>query len=403
MNELKFNSIVLKNDDETEEQYKYRLCSNKADYDITWQDIADLIETQCGLSRSEAYYRKWYKAIKEVYVEDDKPDSPSETSTIEDKLIELQKQKMKLSDERVQNNAILRRLSREETLKEIAKECVANLKELPLLENRLDLDEFITSQNCGILCLSDWHYGMDFSLFNNVYNTSIAAKRLNKLLDEVQRYIITDDLKELYVLNLGDLISGRIHLTLRLQSRIDTITQTMEVCELLSDFLHKLSANVKIHYYDCLDNHSRVEPNKKDSLNLESFARLIPWWLRERLQGDIKENRVEIHDNEYDWETITFNCNGFRMAGVHGHEYKPTQIIDNLSLYTHETYDLVLTSHTHHFSCEEKNETIIVCNGSMMGTDDYARKLHLSSTPSQNLIIVTPDNVIESIHRIILW
>ena len=69
---------------------------------------------------------------------------------------------------------------------------------------------------------------------------------------------------------------------------------------------------------------------------------------------------------------------------------------------THEHYDLVLTAHLHHFSADEQNETLVVSNGSLMGTDTYAANLRLSSKASQNLIIVTDDSVAEAIYRIVL-
>lgn len=54
----------------------------------------------------------------------------------------------------------------------------------------------------------------------------------------------------------------------------------------------------------------------------------------------------------------------------------------------------------HHFQADEKNRTIALGNGTLMGTDTYAQKLRLSSTPSQNLIIASKDNVTECIYRI---
>ena len=101
-------------------------------------------------------------------------------------------------------------------------------------------------------------------------------------------------------------------------------------------------------------------------------------------------------------DIITFNCNGFRVAGVHGDRDKPTKVIGNISRLTKEHFDLVLTAHLHHFSCDEQNRTLVISNGSLMGTDNYAESLRLDSAPSQNIIIVTEDNVAETIHRVIL-
>ena len=153
----------------------------------------------------------------------------------------------------------------------------------------------------------------------------------------------------------------------------------------------------EIHYYDCLDNHSRLEPNKKDAMDLESLARVIPWYLKERIGG-----KVIIHENEFDEGIISFKCHGYEICGVHGDHDKPSAVVDNMCLMTHRHYDMVLTAHLHHFSADEKNETVVVSNGSLMGTDTYAKNLRLSSKASQNLIIVGDNSVCECIYRIIL-
>jgi hypothetical protein len=71
-------------------------------------------------------------------------------------------------------------------------------------------------------------------------------------------------------------------------------------------------------------------------------------------------------------------------------------------MMTEQHYDMLLIAHEHHFQCNEKNKTIALGNGTLMGTDGYAQKLRLSSTPSQNFIVVTKENVTECIYRIIL-
>ena len=50
-----------------------------------------------------------------------------------------------------------------------------------------------------------------------------------------------NDVNKLHVVNLSDLISGYIHLTLRLQNRYDVITQVMDIAEILAEFLNNLS------------------------------------------------------------------------------------------------------------------------------------------------------------------
>ena len=111
---------------------------------------------------------------------------------------------------------------------------------------------------------------------------------------------------------------------------------------------------------------------------------------------------IDYIENTYGDDIIDFELKGHKIIGVHGHKDKPTKVIDNLSMLTHNHYDLVLTAHLHHFSAEEKNDTLCISNSSLMGTDQFAQDLRMDSKPSQNLIIVSNDNVAKEIVRILL-
>lgn len=169
---------------------------------------------------------------------------------------------------------------------------------------------------------------------------------------------------------------------------------------MLAQFLTNLSQDFLIDYYDTLDNHSRIEPDKGDSLHLESMVRVITWYLEQRLRDN---PRIAIHnDNHYGKDIATFTVLGHEVIGVHGDKEKPHHLVEALSLFTKKHYDLVLTAHMHHFSADEKNETLVVANASLMGTDEYARDLRLNSKPSQNLIVASEDNVLAALYRIVL-
>ena len=200
-------------------------------------------------------------------------------------------------------------------------------------------------------------------------------------------------------MNLSDLIAGRIHQTIRLQSRIDVISQTMQVSELLAEFIANLAEHFEIEYYDCLDNHSRLEPNKKEARDLESLTRITKWYLKERF---INNSHVHVNDNIISEDIITFDVCGHKVIATHGHKDKSNKVIDNLSLFTQDHYDLVLSAHEHHFSADEKNNTLRFSSGTLMGSDDYSENLRLTSTPSQLLIVASEDNITEYVCRIIV-
>lgn len=381
---------------ESDEDYKIRICSYRIPDRLKWDEIADIINEELDLNYTESKYRKEYATYLKGYNDRDKEEAISpEISDLIAAKIELQKEKVKLSDERVQTNAYIRQLAREETIKEIA-QTVANQmndkKMLPIYQKTSK-----SGDKEAILEISDWHYGIECENYWNKYNPEIAKERVAKLRDKAIEYCRINNVRKIHVVNLADLIAGRIRLGLRLESRFDVITQTIEVSEILAEFLTALTEHVEVEYYDCLDNHSRLEPNKKDAMDLESLARIIPWYLKTRLG-----NRVHINDNTIDPDIITFEAMGYNIIGVHGDKDKPATVVDHLTVFTHQHYDLMLTAHLHHFSAEEKNETVVVSNGSLMGTDTFAKNLRLSSKPTQNLIIVSEDSPCEIIYRIVL-
>lgn len=305
---------------------------------------------------------------------------------------------MKLSDLVTQNNAIYRSISREQTLKDIAVEVANIIGEKKLLNHPNIIRTASNTNKEGILLLSDWHFGLEFDNFINSYSPSISKQRISNLLCSVITYCEKHHISKLNVCILGDLISGNIHLPLRIQSRVDVITQTMTVAEILSEFINELSNYCHIDVYSCTDNHSRVDSNKKESLQIESFARFIPWYLKARL---IDNANVNIKENAYGLDIINFTCLGFNVCGVHGHKDSTDKIVNNLSHITQQHFDLVLTAHLHSFAVME-DDTVVIRNGSLMGTDDYAIDLRKRAKPSQTLLIVSADEILYDIKKLSL-
>lgn len=381
-------------EDETENEYINRICSLKTKNQITlsWRMLADFLNEQLEMNRSEKWYRThYYNGDFEINIENP---SPEETM-----LMKIGKLKVKAADERNQARAYIRRLAREETLKEIAANYASELKDSKPLLTTSNLQFIEDSENSGILLISDWHYGMTCDNYWNKFDPEICRSRVSQLQKKTIELIHQENIHELTVLNLSDLIAGRIHSQIRIESRYNAVQQTMQVAEILAEFLTNLSAHCNIQYYDCLDNHSRVEPDKNDSLDLESFVLMIPWYLKARLQGN---THVYINGNEFGPDIITCTVAGHNIIGVHGHDDSPATVLDKLSLMTHRHYELMCLAHRHHFQCDEQHQTLIVSNASLMGVDSHAEKHRLTSYPSQTFIKSTRENVCESIYRIVL-
>lgn len=382
-------------DNETEDEYVIRICGLKEKKGLYWDEIANILNKALDYNYTESRYRKIYAAYKKGIVDAIEGEPNEEVNELIQKRIELQKEKVKLSDERIQANAYIRQLAREETIKEIASQFAKDMNDKKIL--RGVQPSYSREANAAILQLSDIHYGMVVDNYWNKYNPDIAADKIAQLRDKVIKHCEFHGVTDLYVTELGDAVAGRIHETIKLQSRFDVITQVMEISEIIAELLTEFSKHFRVHYYCCLDNHSRLEPNKKNALDLESLARIIPWYLKERVGSFI-----EINDNKYGEDIITFRCKGFNIAGCHGDKDSPIKVVDNLSMMTRENYDMILTAHLHHFSADEKNFTLVISNPSILSTDDYAKHLRLSSKSAQNLIIVSDENVMECLYRIVL-
>jgi len=374
-----------------------RICSLKYDLGLTWDETADIINDELGKTYDESTYRKKYqKWLKDF----DKSQSVIQESdddkySISDDLIEFKKERIKLRDERTQFSALISTQAREEMMYEIALECAKRIgKNKPL--NFSTPHKYKPSKREGIVAIGDWHYGIEINEYWNKFNTKICRNRVKKLALKIVDIIEKEKLTKIHVLNLGDMISGRIHLPLRIKSRTDVVTQTIEVSELLAEFLSFLSEFVKIEYYSVSDNHSRVEPKKEDALQTESFSRIIDWFLQERLRDNVN---ININTNEISSDICTFSVFGHDITAVHGDRDKAKTLIKNLNAYTQNHAELILSAHEHHFSADEDNGTMRLCNGSLVGTDEYSSKLRLNSQPSQLFIVCSKDNVTECVYK----
>lgn len=419
-----------KKPDETKNQYIRRICKYKALYNLNWYQITDLFNDVFHTTYSESYYRKNYTFGKfdtdEIVVtaDDDLPDNVCDNSVSEkvmqpqsreyseeelelyDELTEAainaRKERYRLSDDKRYINSCIRRLSREDTFKDIALEACKTIGEKKVLSNNeYNFTDRKTDVN-AILEISDWHYGIEFNNFVNNYNPDICIQRINKLKQQVIDNIKFYGVSKLYIANLADLIAGRIHESIKYQSKFDVVSQTMQITEVLAEFINDLCEVVPCEYVDCFDNHSRLEPIKENSLQLETLCRFIPWYLVERLKHRVDSGRLVFIENKYDGDILSFECLGHKIGGVHGDKDKPAKVVSNITLMTNSDYDMVLTAHLHHFSCDEQYSCPVISNGSLMGTDIYSKDLRLKSKATQNMIIVTPDNVTKSICRIIV-
>lgn len=400
------NSEWLKKENESTYEYIKRMVLAKIDGTYTGT-YSEWIKYVFGKEHSEDVSRREYYGCKMLILsteEDDVLNLKQERDNeilfeeIKKREVEIDKKRVKLADEFSYLSRLKREIARIETIGEYAMMAAQALNEVHPLINT-EVSEIKTDSNKGILCLSDWHYGLVCNHLINVYNPDIARLRINKLIDVVIDDIHKFNIDEIVVANLGDLLSGIIHTTIRLENRVDIVSQTIETSELLAELLDKLSKEAHVRYYSVIDNHGRVFANKEESLDKENFNRMIDFYLKERCKNN--EN-IEINDNSIDESIMEFVINGWGVVGVHGHDDKPSEAVQYLSNMLHADYSMCLIGHYHSPNFREDYGKITVTNGCLCGSDEYAKKVRRTSRPSQNFIVVSENNPCEFLHTIIL-
>lgn len=390
------NSKYLRKENEEDLDYAMRLIDIKKEErpdDLDWGDIVDLL----GLDLNKDSLRKSqdtifgglsvYKQMKEKQLDKEPVDYKKEVQV---QLQELKKERIKLSDERAALNRKLRKEARKEDFHDLAIEC-ANIisKENPIDIRYRDIDYSV--EKSALLTMSDFHFGFSINEFNNHYNVEIFEERFEKLLNKTIEYIQKNEVSKIYVLGLGDYLSGIIHTTVRVENRENIVSQVIKMSEYLVSFLTELSKYVEVFYYDVSDNHSRIF-EKDENGNEDNFSLFVKWYLEARFNGS---QRIHVCQNEISSEIGTVEIYGRNYAFTHGHRDKIGDIVQNLSLMTKKFYDAIFIGHCHHYEANETHGTYIFMSGTLSGTDEYANNLRKTSNPSQNLYILNEKEGIE--------
>lgn len=390
------NTKYLRKENEETLDYAMRLVEIKKEErpdDLDWGDIVDLL----GLDLNKDSLRKSqdtmfgglsvYKQMKEKQLDKEPIDYKKEVQV---QLQELKKERIKLSDERAALNRKLRKEARKEDFRDLAIEC-ANIisKENPIDIRYRDIDYSV--EKSALLTMSDFHFGFGINEFNNHYNVEIFEERFERLLNKTIEYIQKNEVSKIYVLGLGDYLSGVIHTTVRVENRENIVNQVIKMSEYLVSFLTELSKHVEVFYYDVSDNHGRIF-EKDENGNEDNFSLFVKWYLEARFNGS---QRIHVCQNEISSEIGTVEIYGRNYAFTHGHRDKIGDIVQNLSLMTKKFYDAIFIGHCHHYEANETHGTYIFMSGTLSGTDEYANNLRKTSNPSQNLYILNEKEGIE--------
>ncbi len=328
---------------ESLDQYKERLVMNKEAYGLYWSDIAQLWLDHTGERKSDDYFRKFRKRLSKGEKQHSKQFT-IEFDEVEDKIIQFQKEKFKIQDQKREYRNLIRNDARYEHLRdELIKAVREVAKQKPIAWHQ---PMKVNSIKEAVVLFSDWHYGIVSDNYFNKFNPEIFQERVKSLVNKTIEYGKLHNIKVLHVFDLGDLLSGILHVSVRVQNSEDIISQVKVVAETMSEVLVKFASEFEeVKYYNVRGNHDRVTPHKNDAISRESFADIIPWFVSARTSHI---PNLTVMQNEYDDEMIVANVSGHIVLGVHGHKDRVSEVAQNLSVMLKLFPAVICMGHYHH-------------------------------------------------------
>lgn len=383
----------------TQEKYEQLLkdCSNKVQHitDDDWSEICaryglefnpDTIRkgSQPPLIGS-AFVSEYYKWKESLNQSENKDDEYFAKLRLEKQ--EIQKEKRKLYDERLDINRRLREEARLETTIEKIDDMLNSIADNRYItyNNNFSIEQ---SDNDMIVCLSDLHLGATYYNFDGYYDSNIAKERLNQYLAEIIEIQKTHNAENCVVLLLGDLISGNIHSTISVTNKENVIEQVKLACEYISDFVYELGKHFNnVELRGVSGNHSRIQEKKENALLGERLDSLIVWFIKSMLKN---ADNIIVYDENIDETVSTFIIRDKLYFGVHG-DFDSTNStsIAKLALWVKMTPYCILCGHKHFPAMTDVSGIKVVQSGSLGGSgDEYTRQKRLTGKPSQTVLIV---------------
>lgn len=387
--------VLEKKDGESENQYIWRIGqlvdSGKVE---SWKVIAPILNQQLRNDeteyRDESAYRKKYQYAKMFY-EDvfSKMETDDYIKELEEQKKEIQKERVKLRDERALKNRDVRIEARVEQKLDYLEKVISQQGKIDYQPLKKDQEQ--DSGNDLIIMLSDLHIGQNFASAWGRYNLVTAKDRIRQYLSKIIEIKKRHNSSNCFVTLQGDMISNSIHKTLAVTNRENVIEQVIEASEIIVSFLVELSKlfnNVTVA--GVVGNHSRID-RKDDALKDERLDIIIEWYAKSKL----KEFDNVFFEESFDNTFSSFVVRDKHYFIVHG-DYDKFDMsgVAKLSMMAGYFPYCILFGHKHFPAATEINGIKLIQSGSFPGAgDDHTIELRLKGKPSQTVLVCNNEGI----------
>lgn len=312
-------------------------------------------------------------------------------------LIKEEARKQRLQD----NNNVLRKTNREtyrlyNSLEDVYKEYVELLKATDLSKINIKPHKADSKNKVGILQLSDLHFNeviYESESHNNSYDFVVASKRLKKFVSEAIKEFEHNNVKDCYVLFLGDMCNSNRRLSEKLAQNTSLVRASLLGTYLLQQVIIELSTKFNIHVASVVGNESRLDDfmDSSDILSSENWDYLI----FNNLRLIFSNSPIKFIESNNNIEQVVSLKNGFNALITHGHLFKSSNTIEKnvanlLQKYIYAGIKIhgVFIGHYHSSSIGD----FISRSGSLCGGNSYSNvDLMYLTRASQNIYIINDD------------
>ena len=376
-------------ENETDEELIYRVCSDK-DLIGSWQNVADILNELLGTEYTESKFRKQFQAFNKMLSANRSKfvDSDEQIKEIEVQKRELEKERKKLSDARVDYNRLIRQEARKESYIDMVKRIICEDVE-PM---NIPIHYILFNSSTDLLVhLTDIHTGIEIHNWKNDFDSDILKQRIEKFTSDILDIRGMHQSENCYLV-VGEILSGIIHNNLRLQNNMDLMEQFKYVSELISAMLSRMANHFNhIYVYTTPCNHSRISPKKEEALDGENMDILLPFYLKARMQN---VKNITICDNTIEPEIAMFNIRGNNVFATHGHKDSPSSVVQNFTMMFNIKPDIVLLGHRHTNGLTTVYDTKVIESGCCSGSDNYAVSIRKVNKPEQTVSVIGNNGLI---------
>lgn len=315
---------------------------------------------------------------------------------IKDKKEQLEKEKIKIRQEKAELNEKYRYLARSELFEERILDAIEKLEPLDFsIPKNINIPRVKTT---GLLCISDFHAGSEYEVKGiydeviNKYNFKIMQDRLWYLLKQMESDDIAYD--NLVIAICGDLFENILRPSSLLKLREPVLDTVINFSEFMANWIVEIQKQflIPVNIVTVGGNHDNQRLlNSKPMFEDENLTKLFVHILQLRLK-DCKDIYI---DNYTDVALKTIRKTNVMF--IHGEDKDLEDTMEYFEHLYNIAVDEIIAGHLHRpeskaVGMNEVGDRIVTRIGSICGIDPYAKKIRVGARPSAYFALYDENN-----------